>query len=239
MSEAIKLVLWLHAQDVTLTGLRQDLIDEWITNGTTTRRTVRMFLFWLDRSDVTAPLHVPWTTAQRGRGPLDDEQRFAVLRRLLHDDSIDLRDRLAGSLLLLYAQPLTRTAALRTSDIHTVETGDTTIVLARGAIPLPDPLAGIATRLRSAGLGASGEDGWLFAGQKAGMHIGADRLQTRLQAYGIRSVPGRQGALLALAARLPAPILAERIGIHQARAAQWVRAAGGTYGDYVALRHQP
>jgi hypothetical protein len=32
--------------------------------------------------------------------------------------------------------------------------------------------------------------------------------------------PGRQGALLALAGRLSAPILAERVGIHQARAAQ-------------------
>ena len=52
-----------------------------------------------------------------------------------------------------------------------------------------------------------------------------------------RSVEGRHAALLALAVRLPAPILAERIGIHQARAAQWVRLAGSTYADYVADRH--
>ncbi|HET6651935.1 MAG TPA: hypothetical protein VFH10_04770, partial [Nocardioides sp.] len=36
--------------------------------------------------------------------------------------------------------------------------------------------------------------------------------------------------------RLPAPILAERLGIHQARAAQWARAAGATYSGYVELR---
>jgi len=30
--------------------------------------------------------------------------------------------------------------------------------------------------------------------------------------------------------------LAERIGVHPARAAQWVRAAGATYDDYVTLR---
>jgi hypothetical protein len=42
--------------------------------------------------------------------------------------------------------------------------------------------------------------------------------------------------VLALAGRLPAPILAERLGIHQARAAQWVRAAGATYSSYVELR---
>ena len=33
----------------------------------------------------------------------------------------------------------------------------------------------------------------------------------------------------AMAARLPAPILAERLGFHQGRAAQWARAAGATY----------
>ncbi len=58
----------------------------------------------------------------------------------------------------------------------------------------------------------------------------------RLKAYGITSRQGRQGALLALAAKLPAAILAEHIGIYPARAAQWVRAAGATYDDYVTLR---
>lgn len=40
----------------------------------------------------------------------------------------------------------------------------------------------------------------------------------------------------ALAARLPAPVLAERIGIDRSRAAAWVRMAGETYSDYVAIR---
>lgn len=53
---------------------------------------------------------------------------------------------------------------------------------------------------------------------------------------GYAQVHVRHGALLALASRLPAPILAERLGFHPARAANWVRAAGATYVDYVALR---
>jgi hypothetical protein len=52
-----------------------------------------------------------------------------------------------------------------------------------------------------------------------------------------RVADGEQGGwLLALAGRLPAPILAERLGIHQARAAQWVRTAGASYSGYVELR---
>lgn len=88
-------------------------------------------------------------------------------------------------------------------------------------------------------LQATGHEGWLLAGRKAGTHITAERLRDRLKPYGITSRAGRQVALLALAARLPAPILAERIGIHQARAAQWVRAAGATYADYVGASHSP
>ena len=71
----------------------------------------------------------------------------------------------------------------------------------------------------------------------AASHISAERLRERLKRYGITSRPSRHAALLALGARLPAPILAERLGFQQARAAQWVRAAGAGYADYVALRH--
>jgi hypothetical protein len=44
-----------------------------------------------------------------------------VLSRLLHDHDIGLRERFAGSVLLLYAQPLTRIAQLRTSAITTAD----------------------------------------------------------------------------------------------------------------------
>src|ERR1035437_5674795 len=84
---------------------------------------------------------------------------------------------------------------------------------------------------------STGTDGWLIPGRHAGQHITADRLQQRLKRHGIeRSREGRHAALLALAARLPAPIFAERIGIHQSRAAAWARMAGATYADYVAAR---
>ena len=74
-------------------------------------------------------------------------------------------------------------------------------------MPVPEPLGTLALALRSQQVERTGAEGWLLP------------------------------ALLALAARLPAPILAERIGIHQARAANWVRLAGATYADYVQLRN--
>ncbi len=238
VTEAIKLVLWLHEQQLELTDLRQDLVDQWVSQGGTTRRRVRLFLTWLQRAGAIGQLHVAWDDRLPGRPALDDEERFAILRRLLHDSTIDLRDRFAGSLLLLYGKPITRIAALRTTSISVDHDSQTTLQLGRGGIPLPEPLGAIALALRYQQRQRTETEGWLFPGRHAGTHIAADTLRGRLKRYGIdRSREGRNAALLALAGRLPAPILAERIGIHQARAAQWVRLAGATYADYVATRH--
>jgi hypothetical protein len=186
---------------------------------------------------VTGTLDVAWDDRPAGRHAIDDEQRFAILRRLLHDETVDARDRFTGSVLLLYAQPVTRIAVLTTSDIDVTRDGQVTLRLGRGTVPLPGPLAQIALGLSEQQLKRTGTDGWLFPGRNAGRHISADTLLGRLKRYGIgRGREGRHGALLALAARLPAPVLAERIGIHQSRAAAWVRMAGDTYADYVALR---
>jgi hypothetical protein len=237
VSEAIKLVVWLHDQQLVVADLRQDLIDEWVAAGLKMRRRVRLFLAWLRRAKVIGVLHVDWDDRPATRPAIDDEQRFGILRRLLHHQELDLRDRLAGSVLLLYGQPTTRIVALRTTDIRTAPDGMITLRLGRGEIPLPEPLAGMAQALRDRQLQRIGTDGWLIPGRHAGQHLTADRLEQRLKRYGIqRSREGRHAALLALAARLPAPILAERIGIHQSRAAAWVRMAGGTYADYVSVR---
>jgi hypothetical protein len=239
VSEAIKLTCWLHDQELELRHLRQDLLDAWIADGPGIRRRARLFTAWLQRADITVALHVDWLYDFQQRPPLQDEQRFAALRRLLHDHDIGLRERFAGSLLLLYAQPLTRIVQLRTSGIMTADSGEIAITLARGAIVLPEPLASTALALRYQRISDGEVDGWLLPGRKPGTHITAEHLRKRLAPYGVPSRPGRHGALLALAGRLPAPILAERLGIHQARAAQWVRAAGATYSDYVALRITP
>jgi hypothetical protein len=236
VNEAIKLTCWLHAQQLQLPDLRQDLLDAWIADGPGIRRRARLFIAWLQRADVTGALHVDWPYDFPQRAPLQDKERFAVLCRLLDDHELRLRERFAGSVLLLYAQPLTRIAQLRTSDITMTDRGEIAVTFARGANVLPDPLASIALALRYQRVAAGEEDGWLLPGRKPGTHITAEHLRKRLAAHGITSRPGRHGALLALAGRLPAPILAERLGIHQARAAQWARAAGATYAPYVQLR---
>ena len=66
------------------------------------RRRVRLFLAWCRRANVTGALNVDWDDRVLTRPAIDDEQRFAILRRLPHDPELDPRDRFAGSVLLLY-----------------------------------------------------------------------------------------------------------------------------------------
>lgn len=73
-------------------------------------------------------------------------------------------------------------------------------------------------------------------GRKHGAHATAEDLRRHLKVLGFPVRPGRRGALLALAADLSPPVLSEHFGVHRSRAAQWTRAAGRDYADYVAAR---
>lgn len=236
VARAIELTAWLGAEGLCLAELRQDRLDAWIAAGATTRRQTRLFVAWLARSGVTPPLRVEWWTAGPSPGPLEEEHRLAALRGLLHGEEAAPPERLAGCLLLLFGQPLSRSAALRAADVALDAEAGATIALGRGSVALPDPLSRLALDLRAAAIRRGGEEAWLMPGRSAGAHLSAEALGHRLRRrHGISARAGRQAALLELAARLPAPILAERLGFHQARAARWVREAGRTYADYAAI----
>ena len=86
---AVELTSWLHAQNRELVDLDQPLLEAWLADGPANRaRTVRPFVVWLERRDRHG-LRIP---TSRGGTPviaLDDRQRLAALRALLHDDEID------------------------------------------------------------------------------------------------------------------------------------------------------
>ena len=126
----------------------------------------------------------------RREGPVldDDDARWAVVRRLLHDDDVELTDRVAGCLVLLYGQQLSRIVAL-TRDQITV--ADDTLRLHLGAthIEVPEPLASLLTRLARdgrpyIGVGSPAATAWLFPGLDPGRPLTAYRLGQRLRNLG-------------------------------------------------------
>jgi len=77
---------------------------------------------------------------------------------------------------------------------------------------------------------------WLFPGRVPGQPIDNHSLTSRLNRHGIRVRPARNGALAALAAALPAAILAGLLGMHVHTAVRWVTYARRDWAGYLAAR---
>lgn len=189
---------------------------------------------------------VRWTGPQ---GTIDSEKRWADARRLLNDDTLPTPDRVAGLLLILYAQKISTISQLAVHDVHF--NGDTvTITFGSSPVVLPTPLASlvrelIATRRGKAKVGTPDDVAWLFPGGRPGQPLGDDRIGERLHKIGIRPKQDRSTALFTLATELPAAILAQMLGVHIKVAVQWQKASAGDWAAYAAdvsrrnASHQP
>lgn len=84
------------------------------------------------------------------------------------------------------------------------------------------------------GVGSPAGAPWLFPGLHPGRPLSAARLGDRLAKLGIDGRAGRRAALMHLASRLPAAVLAEALNLAPGTAVGWVRAAGGDWASYAA-----
>ena len=143
--------------------------------------------------------------------------------------------------MLLYGQIPTRIVELTIDSITTNET-DTYLVLRNQPVLLPPPLAAITLELaarstREQSTSRTGTPAWLLPGARPGSHFYAGRLSTALnKELGVFVRPARGAALSALAADLPAPVLADLLGMSVAAATRWGALAARDNADYVAAR---
>jgi hypothetical protein len=235
---AIALLDGLAARGHTLPGARQGDLDNWLTSDQAShRREAGHFVRWAKRHKLTS-LEFP---ATRWRGPartIDTEARWAQARWLLHDHTLSPADRVAGLLILLYAQT---PAAVSRLTLEHVETAGHAVHLRLGREPvtLPEPLASLvpdllARRRGHAALGDQGASPWLFPGGRPGRPISAYQLAERLRQLGLRPAQSRTTALFGLATELPAAVLARLLGIHIKVAVAWQRASAGDWTTYAA-----
>ena len=236
---AAHFLTWLNDNDRTLADATQHDIDTWIDGGATTCRRVRDFLRWAHARGLSADLHVHWLGREgRPRNVLDDDERWGLLRRCLRDDSLTLRLRVAGALVLLYGQIPTRIVELTVDNVTSTDT-DTYLQLKDQPVLLPPPLAMLTLQLadRSTHEQPTGPTAWLFRSNRPGSHLYPGRLSTGLnQKLGIFVRPGRGAALAGLAADLPAPVLAELLGLSITTAIRWAALAARDNAAYIAAR---
>lgn len=76
---------------------------------------------------------------------------------------------------------------------------------------------------------------WVFPGRVPGQPLDLHSLMTQLHRHGISARPARNGVLAALA-DLPAPDLADFLGIHVNTAVRWVTHARQDWTAYLAAR---
>lgn len=237
LNAAIAFLAFLEGRQRSLAEVTQTDIDTWLVNGPPIAAKVTDFLDWAASRKHTGRFNIP-TPPRRDGLTLDTGSRWAGARRLLHDDTIDLTDRVAGSLVLLYGQQLSRIVAITTDQITT---SDSQVRLHLGDTPIdiPPPLDALICRLAEqrrpySGVGSPTRTPWLFSGLDPGRPLTAYQLGQRLRHLGIEPAPARRAALTQLASTLPAAMIARLLNITPATAVRWVRNAGGDWNTYAA-----
>lgn len=239
LNAAIAFFEFLDQRHRALADCTQADIDDWLTKGPPSAALVNDFLDWAATRKMAARFTLP-SQPRRGGPATDNETRWSIVRQLLHDESIDLVDRVAGCLVLLYGQQLTRIAALRRDQVTVTADGSTQLLLGDTHIEVPPPLDQLIQRQlnehrhHTAFSGPVTVTPWLFMGLHPGRPFNASQLGARLRRLGIEPQAARRGALIHLATTLPAAVLARTLNLTPLTAVRWVRAAGGDWDNYAA-----
>jgi hypothetical protein len=235
---AVAFLDWLHAHDLTLDTCRQADLDRWLADKSASYREEGGRLIRWARANKLTTAYLPATNWNGPTQLLDHRHRWDVARRLLHDDDLKPEDRLAGLLVLLYAQGAT---AISRMTVQHIQVGADEVCLHLGRVPiqLPEPVATLARTVVSnrkghATIGALAPSPWLFPGGQPGRPISSTRLTHRLNNLGIRPSQARSTALFQLATEIPAAILARTLGIHTDVAVTWQRHSAGDWATYAA-----
>ena len=232
------LLNWLTSRGLSLTTAQQGDLEAWLTSAeTTSNNDAGNFVRWAKKHKLTT-LDFPALRWGGPTGVIDTETRWEQARWLLHDDTLKPEDRVAGLLVLLYAQTAAAISHLTLDHVDT-SNNEVRLRLGREPVVLPQPIDAlvrqlVATRSGHAALGDQGTSRWLFPGGQPGRPISAFRLAERLRQLGIHAGPSRSTALFQLATDLPAAVLARTLGIHITVAAAWQRASSGDWTNYAA-----
>ncbi|MFH9090964.1 hypothetical protein [Streptomyces sp. NPDC017673] len=239
---ALDFLAWLDQRGLALADLAQEHIDDWIAGATSQRRyLIRYFLKWTTSRRLTRELTVPSIPSQEPQDLLDDDDRWRLLQRCLTDDALPTDVRAGGAITLLFGLSMERLCHLTPEHLKFGDNHDH-LVLGRHPVLLPPRLAELLRQLaeqpqlRPQLSRAHQGPQWLFPGMVPGKPISTHGMTQKLNRHGILVRTARNGALAALAADLPSPILADVTGMHRHTALRWVAYARRDWAEYLAAR---
>ena len=233
-----QLLTHLEDEGIAFQEVAQADIDAWLVGGTSTRYLARNFVIWAGKSRQLPVLTIPHRTA-RTSPTLTQDERLSLLRRVLHCDDLPLALRIAGTLLLLYAQPVTRIGRLRVEDVVLTDDG-MAIRFGDYPAPLPEPVADLVRRHLQArpnmATAANPESPWLFPGYRPGQPLNSSYLMRRLRDAGIHLLGARNSALRQLVLDMPPAVVAQALGYSPQVAENHARHDGATWATYASYR---
>jgi hypothetical protein len=237
LNSAVDFLSFLRGKDKRLTDCTQSDVDEWASARPHNATKLRDFLGWAATHTHAQRLSIPWQAFRR-RAVVDDDQRWATARRLLHDDNIELIDRVAGCLVVLYGQSLKQIVVLDRDQIVT-DHGRVQLSLGSTPIDVPSPLDALLVRLVKEGrsrraTGSAEASQWLFPGLDGTHPMTPPNLGNRLQRIGVRCSRDRPAALAHLALNMHPAMVAQHLGISAHTACRWLRATGADWNTYAA-----
>jgi hypothetical protein len=240
VKQAAAFLAWLDDHDRTLATCRQADIDLWHVEHTEhDRNTVRPFLLWCQTAKLTGRFRLPSPPTRRAAA-LSQKERLNLLGRLLTDDSLPLRSRVAAVIVLLYAQPCTRVVRLTIDDvIH----NDDQVLLRLGDPPSPVPrpfaelLLNWIDNRDNMNTATNRDSRWLFPGRRAGQPLHPFALAELINDLGVPTTASRAAAIRQQVLEMPAPVAADALGYHQVTTARLASEAGGTWSRYAPGNH--
>lgn len=239
LTASANLLNWLFERGKPLDTCTQADIDDWLPHDRFARS--RGFVVWAVERGHANGIEIRRFKNEPTREVLPEHgERWALVQRLLDDDTITTSDRVAGLLVLLYAQRAARITQLTTK--HVAITHDTVeLSLTATPISLPPAVGNLVLQLLDEQRKAtsSNQDSWLYPAPRLGQPLAPRDLLARLRALGIPPTLARNTALMEMAAEMPAAVIARMLGISIDRATRWTHDAGNTRPGYATeLAHR-
>lgn len=231
----------------TINHLTQPVLDGWLAGNRTRATSILPFINWLNGRDITHDLLVVRPKDQKPTRVNPEDVQRARIQRLLcvQKPKDDLVARVAGLLVLLYGARLERILRLTTASIIRTP-GGTHLTLSKHPIELPAELATLIDRLAQHVAQAprartpAGDAHYLFPSTRrphAPLHPTA--LGRRLANIGVRPQIDRNTAMVALAADLPAAVIAAQFALTPQAATTWAQHSRRDSLEYLAARTDP
>jgi hypothetical protein len=239
INAAVRILAWTTERGTALADLTQGQLEQYLAAEPGAANTVYSFLTWIRKTGLNPRIRIAAVESPAPAVTVSDEDRWHQIDRLLHDEKIRLYARIGGLFMLLFARPLAGICLMTTDQITLADGGRVLVRFDNVPVEMPQLLDQLLRDHLSQPGGPSTlarDGGWLFPGRIPATPLTTENIRGELVAHDIHPGRSRNAAMFALAGQVPAPVLADLIGIAPKTAVKWAALAARDWSQYTADR---